>query len=276
MPIEVIATPAIEQVLTQKLAEASIEDVIVISAELAPNTMQLRGLDVALERVSNGQPILIQSFLSNELIRDMRYHALLGYPNVSFVRLPLSLAELVEAIKLIGSKPRPADPLAIALLGVKDPAEFAGTLNHDLKGPVDEPRILERARAAGYEGSDEAILIRIRDFRTTPLTPFAGQQFPDLFCDVEGTLIVDGQLNDRVVTYLRKQAEVRPITIWTGGNVQEYRRQLANKLPYKVVSKYLFGGTTITTAIDNEIRGWLEKSYRFNIEQLIPAFEFEN
>lgn len=270
----------VDDTLKQLLVGAGIEDAIVISAEMAPARAQLTGLTMALSMVASGRPILIQTFLDLDrgtLVLDDRYHALRGYQNVGFIRLPFALEEFVVGIQRISVHTRPADPLAIALLGVKDPEEALAVLKHDLGhaersgDPAKIAEILVRARKAGLIDDDETTLKLIRMATTTTLQPFAGQQFPDVFCDIEGTLLVDGQLNDQIVAYLREQAKVRPITLWTGGDVKAYRQQLSKLLPWKVASKWLFSGAKVETVIDDQSQDWLEETYGLKIKQHISA-----
>jgi len=280
MSIEVIADKAVQEVLTRLLEKIGIEDIILVHAETASSRMRLAGLDVALTKVNDGRPILVQTFLDLDrgmLIMDERYHALRGYPNVGFARLPASATELAGAIEKIANQTRPIDPLAIALLGVKDPEETLIILKHDL-GHAEKPgdpakiaEILVRARKAGLVDDDETTLKLIRMAITTSLQPFAGQQFPDVFCDIEGTLLINGQLNDQVVAYLREQAKTRPITLWTGGDVKAYRQQLSKLLPWKVVSKWLFSGVSVETVVDDQSQDRLEETYGLKIAQHISA-----
>ena len=76
---------------------------------------------------------------------------------------------------------------------------------------------------------------------------------PGVFCDMEGTLIVNDSANAEIVRKLEEYAKTRPVTIWTGGELREIykllRKNGITKLP--LVSKYDFEGCIVETMIDD-------------------------
>lgn len=256
----VYTSSQLRPILEKHVARLGFTDGVFIDAIMPADGQpahQYRGLDKALELAPTGVPIVIFSVVGYDasMIRDERYHAALGYPNVAYVDAITEFDRWGEALGGAKARIRPADPLAIRLLALKEEASQLGILAHDLGHAERGDRLeawLVRARAAGLVGSDDEIIAHVRTSREPQPTPLAGESFPGIFVDLEGTLLVEGSVRADLVDWLKLEAATRPITLWTGGDAADYRRELSRTLPWKVVSKTLFRGATVEVAVDNE------------------------
>ena len=223
---------------------------------------ELPGLDDALIHAPSGIPIVMLAWPSSVMFADdPRWHASLGYPNVVFRRLPEGLAEIATALDEATKKERPADPLAIALLGTQILQEELGILHHDLDSAQRSTERmaawLERARKhLGYKTQKELVEIVTRPQESfASARQFEGQKFSDVCIDVEGTLFTkDGDFRATVLGDAEERAKLegRPITIWTGGNLENARKKIRDVgIPYKIIPKEILEGATVGHVIDD-------------------------
>ncbi len=240
--------------------------------------ISMEGLDLALTLVDDGRPIVVYSIYPPEhprFVEDDRYHALKGYPHVEFVDILGSTVRLAEAVSLARSKKRPTDALAIALLKFAGQENDVVILKHDLSHantPDSLVRWVDRARSLGFSGGDSTVIETVRGRKVHLKSPFRGQRFSGIFCDVSGTLLnIEDKLNKQLAEYLRKESEKKTITLWTGGDLESTRKNLSSLVPWKVTSKKYFDGATVEIAIDDAEEETLKKDYGFIAESFIKV-----
>ncbi|MFA5927530.1 MAG: hypothetical protein WCT32_03885 [Patescibacteria group bacterium] len=221
------------------------------------------GLDEALKFAPDGKPVIVLSWSPEiQLANDKRYHALRSYSNVHFARLPLSLVDM-KAILLgeVENETRPSDPLALRLMEVPNAETAVGALQHDLRYALaqggDKMVAWERLARLVFGDLPQEELIRLTQMERAEankrITPLAGEEFPDLCIDIEGTLLDEnGELNPDVVALIEERSGEQPITIWTGSDVKALRTKIRQKgLKWKVVSKYQLRGAKVAGAVDD-------------------------
>jgi hypothetical protein len=76
---------------------------------------------------------------------------------------------------------------------------------------------------------------------------------PGVYCDIGGTLLQNGAVNQAVLKMLKDfEAEGKQIILWTNGNLDEIRAELnGHAIGYKLRSKNDFAGMTVEIAIDD-------------------------
>ncbi len=278
--------PQLAESMTATLEQAGIADGIVVIAEMrteqSRDRSQMGGLDLALEQTADGRPMVVLSFqdpCGPNCLCDPRTHALRGHPHVELLQLPAGPAEIAEALSRAERRERPADELAVELLGIHETSNRLASIQHAYQkiDPTDQERVapfLEQIRALGFESND-ADIQRILDSSLAETRPFAGRSLPGLFVDIEGTLIgPDGTVNERVVQLLHEQSARMPITIWTGGDTTAYREQLARLgLPWKVTSKLLFQDAEVECALDDLPQDRLERQYNVRAKNYLNVNE---
>lgn len=74
-----------------------------------------------------------------------------------------------------------------------------------------------------------------------------------LFCDIQGTLLVENKINKKVLSVLKKyERDGKKITIWTDGNPITYEKILYSMgVMYPVKSKFDYSGGVVEIAIDD-------------------------
>lgn len=203
------------------------------------------------------------------------WHALRGLGNVAF-RDILALSEDVEDLNDLPKEAIVKDPLAITIAEKLSSGNSAlSIVKHSFKyafdGDEQRERWLNDAKRLFGEDLPEEELARLTVETETESLPsfFEGMRFPDFFVDIEGTLLIDGQLNQRVLERIyEEEVAGSPITIWTGGDAQKYGRMLWDKgLPWKVVSKHFFRGTIVRRGLDDLPKPELETTYGLEIEE---------
>lgn len=229
----------------------------------------LAGLEIALEVAKEGVPVIILGFLSHEMIvtgsKSVEWFAVMGYPNVEFCRLPATPLEVSSAIVKIQSCDRFTDPLAIALLGVKQIKNLVGQLRHDISYALRSAEAMEQwvnnARQLFGEAKTQTELLALAEVAEaakwdTQLqeNQLAGQVFTDVCVDVEGTLLdAEGNLRESVIAFVLEKANGGPITVWTGGDVELLTSKLRSVGVYwKIVSKHAMRNATVRVIIDDQ------------------------
>ena len=266
------------EVIEKLLVSISDRDAVVVLLERAAanaHRQDITGLDDALVHAPSGIPMIMLGWFSPTMLKyaeDPRWHAALGYPNVVFRRLPEGLEGIAAALEEATEKKRPADPLAIALLTAKTVERETGILQHDLYhvekvGGERMARWEERARKLFGDKSQAELIEAVKQSHEGLRTDgqFAGQVFPDVCIDVEGTLFVgDGAFRESTLARARERAslESRPITVWTGGDMETARKMIrAAGIPYKLVSKQILRGAAVGVVFDDMPREAFSKEY---------------
>ena len=263
-------------------------DAHLVVAELRTNGHNLSdyiGLNKALELVGDGKPLFLTSFMrESDLADDVRYLELNSYPNVSFIRLPFRMEDLRKAVVNPQERFKPDDPLARELAKLDQNVNLSSYLAHDLR------YLLEGRSTHGYQDfdawrldakkvwgdlTDEELIGRAQEGRyEAPDGTFANSNFRDIFVDVEGTLLVNGELRKDIVTSVKSFAlnEKRPVTIWTGGDVKSLAQKLRQfGISWKITSKYLFKGATVDMTYDDMTKDQLFASYGINTENHVKV-----
>lgn len=285
---DAVTAAVLTRALTVVCGESAMSDLTVVGINCALNGARRtdnHGLNLALPLVENRQPLILTSFLSKaDFNTNRKFHFLTGHICCEFVRLPASPAEFLEAYENIRIRLNPDprdgdyrwsdDELRLSLLDIRDLESEQRTLAHDLHHAQSSAQVsswLERANAIGYSGSFEEIVAAVMAASLPSYTPFANRRFSGTFVDLEGTLFVEGELNKEMLQRVNHHS-VGCINLWTGGDVSAMaeicRRR---KLPWMVISKWLFRGATVEQAFDDLSEEELASQYGVAVELLCEA-----
>lgn len=223
------------------------------------NRQDMIGLDKAIEVAPEGTPVVMLGFMPAHMIINRRpeeWFAVMGYPNVIHLRLPVMPSNLRDNIRMIGS--RQADPLAIALLGATRENTAVQILHHDIPSDrSDTQRMTKweaRARAMFGDLPQEALVSMAKEAMAGRQEgKFTGRIFPDVCVDIEDTLFTsDGKFHPEIIALAEEIASGGPVTLWTGGNIHDLTKKVRDAgVLYKIVSKHVMRGANVRTVIDN-------------------------
>ncbi len=188
-----------------------------------------------------------------------------------FFRHPVVIGDIIlKCVDLVNGKLDSSE--MIGQIYLKKNKTLVGTLLHDLypyKSRETKDRALVRAEAElGVTGSEEEVVEKLKQIAQKLNAGTVSSEVTDgVFCDVEGTLWQDEQLNQEVVQVLRKyEQDGKTITIWTGGDVEKYQQLLLEAgLDWKIVSKYDFSGKRTELVIDD-----LDKAGFMRLYGIVP------
>jgi len=258
--------------------------VVQLEQKLTPydNLQDVAGLSIVLEIAKEGLPVVMLGWQTAEMYIDRKgqeWHAAMAYPNVMLRRLPALPEDLMSAIEEVAVGSRQPDPLAIALLTAKQTQDTIGVLNHDLSSARrDTDRMVqweEKARGVFGDQPQAELISLVESAKSTReiKSQFAGQKFPDVCVDVEGTLLTsDGQLRPEVLALVKEKANGGPITIWTGGDVHALSKQLHKAgVFYKITSKSTMKGATVRVVIDDQPEATFKSDYGIGHEEYIQV-----
>lgn len=97
-----------------------------------------------------------------------------------------------------------------------------------------------------------------------------GESIQGVFCDIEGTLIINGEINKEILEKLNLyEKEGKMITLWTDGDKNELQKILdENSIKYLLQSKFDYAGAVAEIVIDDSDEN------TFNARTKIYAKEF--
>lgn len=223
------------------------------------------GLDIALERARKGDTVLVWSPLTTEYMLMMEadgkaknFSTLVAMPNADYIACPFSLDAFVEkANELIDGK-KQGNSAVVASGTAREREQKIAVLRHSSvdhgRYPSDPIAFLEDAAKLGFFGTVDDVREALRAWSRTLEGAYAGQEFPGLFIDVQGTLLLgENTLNGEVMEMARDAEQSGPVTVWTDGDLSTITSQLRKLgITWPIVSKFEFKGATVEKAIDDK------------------------
>lgn len=274
------------QQIKSALERASIPDGIYINVNLSdsgksPN--QRAGLDKAKEFIGQGERpvVILYSFESPfNLFQDKRFMDVMSLKRVHFLRCPFMLKEIGDIVSL----PTHYNIGLFMASKETEKQDLLGVIRHNYHSNPQEN--IERARKElGIKGSDEDVAYVLQNYqaRISSLGLRMGATIiPGTFCDIEGTLLVNDEINTDVLKMLIDYSQTSAINFWTGADVKEIAKRVGSKLEkacsaYEqesgtrtnlhlrtpILSKQMFAGVKPYRVIDDLSLSELQEQYRF-------------
>ncbi len=246
-----------------------LNDVMFVFVESKANGANLQdftGVNTAIEILkSNAQEkILLAGFTPLEWVRKKKpeIDILLSKDTVRFVELPLGLDDIIQ----VWQTTKPCETNTDAL-GNFTASQIAMVL-HGLKvadytQPKDERevQIVQEVAARGRETfpflksytNDQDVIAFLIKANTGRPEVRKGEFLDGVFCDIEGTLLLDGNINQKILEMLRTyEAEGKTVTLWTDGDIAKLSEILLhNGITYPLHAKTEFAGAQVAIAIDD-------------------------
>ena len=186
----------------------------------------------------------------------------LKHDNVFILEAPFTM----EMLQNVFTSPKPVIETSYAI--TDEMGKYLSRLFHDLKYvkgwdespvPAEDGRFVKIMQLAkSYfptlkEKSDAEIVTFLKETKVDRPLVMKGRYLEGVYCDVEGTLLVDGKLNEKVVKALSYYwSEKKKITIWTDGDVDDIFTKLRMLgVPHSIVSKHDYAGATAEIVIDD-------------------------
>lgn len=185
--------------------------------------------------------------------------------NGALFKMPSELSDVVEMYHKICRGEKIENPAAILVAQKKSDSHLVSILLHDIyPGKENCEKSLETARYKfGITGSIEEVRVQLEELekqqKTKKSVVLSKDTLPGVFCDIEGTLIIDGKINSELVPTLKQNALTKPVSLWTGGDISGLE-----KFPisgYPILSKYEFEGCRVEIVIDNLSKEEFEQEY---------------
>jgi hypothetical protein len=240
------------------------------------------GILVNIEEVEKGRfdpdettdrPIIFFCFRPESLLRRQNHPAVQYFyrKDCAYFQLPGELVEMkILHDQLVDGK-KPENKAAILVSNLNYKKNSISIILHDLKyypGEVGQ-RAMKRAETEfDLVGSLDEVQKMLEEYRkdcsSGKIKNLAGEDIiPGIFCDVEGTLVYEGIVNQTIVDKLEKLSKTKAVSIWTGGETKEAEKMLynlgVNKWP--VLSKYDFAGCRVETIFDDLPKKKFEEDY---------------
>lgn len=194
---------------------------------------------------------------------DTEFRRFMSHNNTEYIKAPFSL----EDLQRLYSRKKFENPALSAVADIGYKQNIIGKLKHDYHHIPLREDVLRKAREElGMSGDNEEIKEKL--FAYVPEQKIKPQFFPGVFCDVEGTLISEGELNDGLVKELTSYSKEKSVNIWTGSDLKYIGSLLMNyNLEYPLLSKDWFRGCEVELAIDDLERKEFEKMYEIKAKK---------
>lgn len=213
--------------------------------------------------IERGLPVIFYGFdtLESLLASGMVVASYFHLRNTGYMQLPFRATEGLVVLydRIVRSKNVTNKALTL-LAKVSAKNHDVNIFLHDLSpGKADYQETLWNVMCKfGITGTLEEVREKLEELRSRELKSRAvaelaqGEVLPGVFCDIEGTLVVGGEVNSAILEKLNEYSKDRAVTLWTGGNITELRSSPALKgIYYPLVSKYDFFDCKVETVIDD-------------------------
>lgn len=236
-----------------------------------------KGIDIALSLDTKEAPVILTSFmpmeyfLKEQKFRD-KFNALIGKKRFGYIQLPFLVEDILSLYKSLLVEDKEEDTLSIEIERINSYNKGMGIIQHNAQHKLHDQKVAQwaigEARELGVVGTDQEIIEVIKNFKHESLRSysFSERYFPGVFCDIEGTLIVDQEINQSMLKTLKEMGRTKPITLWTGGDVEKLEKKLLeNKIFWKLVSKNNFAGAEVEIAFDDEEKSEFKQKYNIKV-----------
>lgn len=225
------------------------------------------GVTIAIDilRKDQNAKVILYSFLPSEFIRKQKpeIDLVLKHQNAFFMEAPFAKEKLAGIFKTDKSE------MIGDYTAMDEAQKYLSQIFHDIKyvknwetNPVPEDQakfqkcmsLVRDYFPSFVDATDTEIVKFLQSVSESRPEVMKDQKLSGVYCDVEGTLLVDEKLNETVLTLLQKyETEGKTITIWTDGNIVEIEPKLRTLgITYPIKSKFDHAGAIAEIAIDDQ------------------------
>lgn len=224
--------------------------------------------------------ILLYGVLPMEYLRKRKpeIDIVLKHENVRLIEIPFTL----EALATVFQKPK--EVLVEGYTVTDEAKKYLSQIFHDIKyvpnwqspeayGNTKFLSIMEKVKDyfPGFAASDPAVIVEfLKSVSDSREEVMKGVKLPGVYCDVEGTILVEGQLNKLVISKLQEyEQQGKTITLWSDGDIEELKLKLESiGITYHLKSKFDHAGAIAEIVIDDQ------DEYTFGARTKISAERF--
>ena len=225
-----------------------------------------KGVDIAL-RLLHANPeivVILFTFAPAKLVakQNDKFNVVLRHDNVIFLQLPMNPATLEEDIKKAWENRPVTDPSATVQYATYQASVLMHGIKFDFLNPKSDQERSEMGKVAEQGrkifkskagASDSEVLEFMDQLRHNREEVAKGKESPGVFCDIEGTILVDGQINSKVANLLNEFSKGgKSVFLWTDGDMEILAPILHNLgVRYPILRKMDFAGSVVEIAIDD-------------------------
>jgi hypothetical protein len=257
----------------------------IIVVENSTNNHKLQqcyGIEIALEmlRKDPATKVILYGFLPIEYLQAKKpeIDIVLKYENARFIRAPFTMEDFAD---IFNQK----NTIELTYTITDEIRRKLGVINHslghvkDISNPKPGYEVGEIASAiqmtkeyfpAVHHFSDLEVLQFLKSVSADREEIMKGQEISGVYCDVEGTILVNGDLNQSTIELLREyEQQGKKITIWTDGDIETLVATLTSLgFVYPLKSKFDYAGARAEIVIDDK------DEYTFSAMTKISAKKF--
>lgn len=270
-----------ERALSQILSEAN--DLYIVCAEYKltekSHHTEFKGLEIAQEYASDPLKIVIlMSFLSEEQLFSKRpdLYGLLSFKNIGFLQLPTSIPEIIAMYGVLKRGEKKEDELKRITFEIEMLDRTISILRHDLsyaqRDTERKEKWIKQAQSAGFSGTFDEMAAKVQEWKRSTAGRFEGKTLRGIFVDFQGTIVVNGKLNEKVLKIIKDLQSNRSLCIISDSNLGEVHSILEKLgISYPILSKFELKGATLETVIDDLPQERFRKEYEIIPQQYIQV-----
>ncbi len=244
-------------------------DVHMICIENSANGNHLQnayGVTIAMNmlRKEPNAKILLYGVLPMEYLRRKKpeIDIVLKHDNVRLMEIPFRFEDLATAFQ------KPNEVSMQGYTATDEAKKYISHIFHDLKyvpnwdtpaayGNAKFQSIMEKVKEyfPSFAQCEPAIIIEfLKSVSDSREEVMKGVKLSGVYCDVEGTVLVEGKVNEKVVAMLaRYEGQGKTIMLWSDGDIKVLAETLANLgITYPLTSKFDHAGAIAEIVIDDQ------------------------
>ncbi len=243
------------------------------------------GVTIALEilRREPKAKVVLYGVLPMEYIRKRKpeIDVVLKHENARFIEMPFTPEAFGNVFRTAKDVPTP-------VYTVSDEAKkYLSHIFHDLKyvpswdspeayGNTKFQSIMEKVKEyfPSLAGEEPVVIIEfLKSVSDSREEVMKGVRLSGVYCDIEGTLLVDETLNLKVFATLKWYEEQgKSVTLWTDGDIQKLQPKIeAFGITYQIKSKFDHAGAIAEIVIDDQDEYTFSARTKISAEKFIQA-----
>ena len=275
--------------LANKIAELpnaeDFRNVNIIVVENSANNHRLEecyGITIAMEmlRKNPDAKVILYGVLSLNYLQTKKpeIDVVLKYENARFILLPFTMEKIADIFKSNNT-------VDLKYTVTDEVRKKLGVINHSLShvkninnpnpgyevGEIDSAiHMTKEYFPAVSNFTNSEVLEFLKSVSADRKEIMKGQEILGVYCDTEGTILVDGKLNTNVISILREyEQQNKTITLWTDGDIEALKVTLEKLgVNYPLKSKFDYAGALAEIVIDDK------DEYTFSAMTKISARKF--
>jgi hypothetical protein len=252
--------------------------IVDVATVLNNNSASYQLLTKVKELVSSKKFVILLSPDNEEVLKknNLYFSGFMSYANVGYVNA-LNMKSLCEACFHLLNPTKKDDLVGIEFFHLEKLESQTAALSHGMEqkilDEVSRKVWLQKARELGFIGSDDEVIVAVKDWKPETAGRFLDKHLDGIFVDAFETLFnVNWELDEEIKKALEDLSEQTGKNIYIISDSDKYELGEVLKkysIKWKALSKFTLRGSILETVIDNLSAEQFKKSYLIDFKTFI-------